>query len=809
MNYYSITDKRRQDDSVEGKGTNCHLYRCACFRSNRATQNRENVTQIRETFTGIVLYNSGMQLKQRFSTEYRKKDLKEAWIVLCSFLCALLLSRVCIRGQHVPLALGLLLGCTLAGIETYGVLGGIVLGALIGSPPLWQTILAAVLFTASTRTVIWLKKQCKPRFLIILFCLSCVVSLPLLLLHGVETLLYGAASLPVSAAFGICVQRIIRSLKNNRIERVWTDTEQIMLILFLSAIILAASEAQLFGWSLSVSLLLMMSALYVSLRGVFGASAGTFCASLLVLYTGADPALIGTVALGALLNTALRKYGKPLIISAFFLSALLFRTILQEDALTVNLQNLLCSMLLYLLIPRTWMDRLRDMLDADGIVERSMRSTIDRIEQGASDELIRLGTLLSGFSGMFHTALQEDDAIRRWTVQGALAICQSCDKRTSCWKEAEAMQDAVLKLAKEADRDQSPKPIEPMDACCKRFRNLTASALLSYQQAKSREAVCERAKEQTGLVDRQFTGTGDALIGYAKRMRGRDRAANALRTRIRDVLTEAGAAVTAVDRYETNGTEVLSICMQRPLRMKKGELCRTLERVCGYPLRMVQRTCDPQAVTYVYERDASLHASMRVFQAHESLSVSGDATGECRLTGGHVCFALSDGMGSGVQARQESEAAIDLLFRLYHAGMRSELIYDNVNRLLLARNDTEMYATLDAVSIDLNSGEAELLKYGAPPSYLIRNGRVKTICGEALPCGILVEAKPSVIRMKLKPNDRLVLCSDGVQDMLSEKPEQAIRSVAGANEAMGELLLKIAQNRGGSDDMTVMVIRVA
>ena len=141
--------------------------------------------------------------------------------------------------------------------------------------------------------------------------------------------------------------------------------------------------------------------------------------------------------------------------------------------------------------------------------------------------------------------------------------------------------------------------------------------------------------------------------------------------------------------------------------------------------------------------------------------------------------------------------------------MQRELIYENVNRMLLARNDTEMYATLDAVSIDLNTGDAELLKYGAPPCYLLRNGKVRPIFGEALPCGILAEARPSVIHLKLQPDDRLVLCSDGVQDALKEGTANAIRSVCGAYDAMGDRLLKLAQYGGGSDDMTVMVIRVA
>ena len=66
-----------------------------------------------------------------------------------------------------------------------------------------------------------------------------------------------------------------------------------------------------------------------------------------------------------------------------------------------------------------------------------------------------------------------------------------------------------------------------------------------------------------------------------------------------------------------------------------------------------------------------------------------------------------------------------------------------------------------------------------------------------------------MIRLKLRRNDRIVLCSDGVQDVLPEGVEQAIRMTEEENRQTGEALLKLAEERGGSDDMTVMVISVA
>ncbi len=750
-----------------------------------------------------------MQIKQRSKNERTKINLTETWNILGGFLIALLLSRVRIHGMHMPCGLGLLLGCTMCGIEPYAVLGGLVLGALIEVPPMWQSVLAAILYVAGLRVAAVMKRKCTMRISLILYATAYAASLPLVLLDGFTELLYGVIALLLSVAFGVLLRRVLRSIGHLTVEQYLSNTEQTVFVPVIGCCMLALSELQLFGWSASVMLLLVLAAAAVAVRGVYGAAAGTFWASLLILYTGENPLLIGAVGLGALLGTILKRYGKPAIAASFFVSAVLFQTILSEAGISVNLQNLFSGMLLFLLIPRTWTERLKTLTDADTRAEQAMRTAIERIEYGASNELMRMGKLLAGFSGMFHTALQEEDAVRRWTVQGALTVCGSCSTKERCWKDTPAMQDAIMQTAEDVNAGRKQRTVDPIDPDCPHRKEFDAAVLLSYQQAQNRNTVCERVKEQTGLVDRQFNGAGEALCVYAERMRGRNRETDLLCERMRTALKENGAGVVTVDRYVSNGSEILSVCVRRPLKWKRMELLKALERVCGFRLRIVESEIERDTVTMLFERDAALHASMEVSRLHDGQTVSGDATGECRLLGGHVCFALSDGMGSGQIARDESEAAIDLLFRLCHAGMQKELIYENVNRLLLARNDTEMYATLDAVSIDLNTGEAELLKYGAPPSFLLRDGKVRPIFGEALPCGILAEAKPSVIRIKLRKDDRLVLCSDGVQDVLPLGAEQAIRSVAGIDKAVGDRLLKLAKNNGGADDMTVLVIRVA
>ena len=756
----------------------------------------------------MFLYNADMR-KDRQATEYGRETLTGTLVVIGGFFCALLLSRVRIHDLHTPLALGLLLGSQLAGFDPAPIVGGVILGAFSESRPYWQGVAVALLYWGITRIVLLFRKKCRPTFRFLIYIACVLITLPVSAVHGTEELLYGMISLSVSVLSAVCFRRVCQTVKTMHGSRMLTETEQGAIVLGIGTLLLAVSDAKLLLWSLPVTLILLLTATAVSARGVFGAAAGTLWSVMLVLYAKTDPVLIGSVALGALGAAAVREKGKLFIIGAFVLSGVLFQSFLKQQAYGMSVPNLLSAMLIFLIIPKDWLEYLRAYTDPRLFADRLAADSVRRTERRASHELERMGKLLGGLSGMFCTAFEETESVELWTVQGALSVCRGCGRRSACWNDADAMREAVMSLAKETETENRSEPIGPIDENCRRFDDLCSSVRLAYRQAESREAVSRRAKSQSCFAERQLSGAGAALCTYARRMRNRARSTGHRERKIRDRLIEAGYRVEQTDVYVSEGSETISVQLRRPLKTAHSAVQWEIEQACGYKLRCIRVAQNKDRVSFEFEQDAELHAAAQVYRTTGDDTVSGDATGECRFPDGRICFALSDGMGSGKTARQESEAAIRLLFRLYHAGVRKELVYENVNRMLMAQNETEMYATLDAVSIDLNSGEAELLKYGAPPSFLLRDGQVSAITGEALPCGILAEAKPSVIRIRLKRNDRIVLCSDGVQDVLPEGMEAAIRAVADDPKKTGDALLRLAQSRGGSDDMTVMVIRVA
>ncbi len=173
---------------------------------------------------------------------------------------------------------------------------------------------------------------------------------------------------------------------------------------------------------------------------------------------------------------------------------------------------------------------------------------------------------------------------------------------------------------------------------------------------------------------------------------------------------------------------------------------------------------------------------------------------------------LSDGMGSGELAHRESAAAVALLGDLLSIGVEESAALECVNQLLMLKCQEDMYATLDVLLLDLYTCRARFLKQGAPPSYILRKGRVYAVHAETLPVGILPEAAPVCPQdAQLMRGDAVIMMTDGLWDALGQELLAAIiEEVGGANTPQdgADALLRRALERSPADDMSVIVARV-
>lgn len=236
-------------------------------------------------------------------------------------------------------------------------------------------------------------------------------------------------------------------------------------------------------------------------------------------------------------------------------------------------------------------------------------------------------------------------------------------------------------------------------------------------------------------------------------------------------------------------------------------------QVCG--LRNKEAQC-----TYTYLAEDKQTIQIGVAKATKKDStMSGDTCIQTRLEDGKYLLAISDGMGSGKEARRSSKMAIGMLEKLLSSGFDRDTSLRLINSTLAAYHQEEdMYATLDVGILDLYAGNLEFIKNAACPTYVKNKRNVQILKSIALPTGILSDMDLVVYDRDLQDGDIIVMCSDGILESSSEYTNKELWLQFLLEEIETEDVQKIADiilqeaidNDYGieKDDMTVMVAKI-
>ena len=199
-------------------------------------------------------------------------------------------------------------------------------------------------------------------------------------------------------------------------------------------------------------------------------------------------------------------------------------------------------------------------------------------------------------------------------------------------------------------------------------------------------------------------------------------------------------------------------------------------------------------------------------------TVSGDSSIQIALDDGKYLIALSDGMGSGPNARKSSQIAIKMLGRLLSNGFDKETSIELINNTISANIKDETFATLDIMVLDLYAGNIEYIKNGACPTFIKNNKNVNIIKNLALPAGILNNIDLIVYDRDIDNNDIIVMCSDGILESNSEYKNKEVwlknlleqMETTNAQKIADIILKESIDNNYGKpkDDMTIIVTKI-
>ncbi|MDE5680250.1 MAG: SpoIIE family protein phosphatase [Lachnospiraceae bacterium] len=273
-----------------------------------------------------------------------------------------------------------------------------------------------------------------------------------------------------------------------------------------------------------------------------------------------------------------------------------------------------------------------------------------------------------------------------------------------------------------------------------------------------------------------------------------------------------------IDR--SDGRTMISITM---LTEKKGGI--SVENASDMLSVLMDMRLVPSMNCYYYI-DASLRSYTFIEEAgfvvltgaakavKETEPKSGDNYAILESEKGKMTMLLSDGMGSGEKASQDSEVVLDLMEKLIEAGYRPGAAANLVNSALITGGEEQNMSTLDICEVDLYDGVCEFTKIGAAASFIKRGHMVEQISGGSLPLGIFKGIESDCIRRRLMDGDYVFLMSDGIIDAIEDCDyKEDICEILGNLEQenpkeLAEALLQIVLRKTKGhirDDMTILV----
>lgn len=219
--------------------------------------------------------------------------------------------------------------------------------------------------------------------------------------------------------------------------------------------------------------------------------------------------------------------------------------------------------------------------------------------------------------------------------------------------------------------------------------------------------------------------------------------------------------------------------------------------------------------TYYFQEEPAYHLLTGVAKAvKETEKISGDNYSFYEAETGKMMILLSDGMGSGEKACEDSGRVIEIMESFLTAGFRTESAIQMINGALSAAGSEQNMSTLDLCDINLYTGECEFVKVGAACTYIKRGNLVDRLSAQNLPLGVFGQIEVESIHRTLQNGDYVIMLSDGITDALSQGlGEEVLPEIigrmdyAGPGEIANQILAYCIKQSNGQirDDMTVLV----
>ncbi|GGA70987.1 stage II sporulation protein E [Ornithinibacillus halotolerans] len=566
-----------------------------------------------------------------------------------------------------------------------------------------------------------------------------------------------------------------------------------------------------------------------------GSTVGVVAGLILSLANVANLYQMSLLAFSGLLGGLLKEGKKIGVGAGLLVGTFLVGIYGDSSSLIPSLIESTIAICLFLLTPASWFKKISRYIpgteehanEQQQYLQKVRNVTAKRVEQFS--EVFE--ALSKSFSSAEHYDMEDAESDREtdyFLSNVTEKTCQSCFMKERCWQQQfDTTYSLMGELKKDIEISQEPgrKLIREFENHCIKSRKVidVMREEMSYFEAnrKLRKQVYESKK----LVAEQLQGVSDVMDDFAKEILKEREQHEKQEMQIMNALKSIGIDLEKLDIYRLDKGNV-DIEMTAAFYNYHGEgeklIAPVLSDILNETIIVKQEEISPFPNGYSFISFSSAKEfTVKTGVAHAAKGggiVSGDSYTMIELGEGKYAMAISDGMGNGARASEESKETLRLLQQILQTGIPEKVAIKSINSILALRTTDEMFATLDLAVINLHNAFVRFLKIGSTPSFVKRGDQLLKIEASNLPMGIIQEFEVDIVNEQLQSEDILIMMSDGIFDGPKHVEntdvwlKRKIREMETENpQDIADLLLEeVIRTRNGDieDDMTVLVAKV-
>jgi len=614
------------------------------------------------------------------------------------------------------------------------------------------------------------------------------------------------------------------------------NEEMVCMIILIASILTGTIGWEFYGASVEQVFSRYFVLLFAFVGGAaIGSTVGVVAGLILSLANVANLYQMSLLAFSGLLGGLLKEGRKPGVAIGLFVGTFLIGIYGGSMTLIPSLTESTIAIAFFFLTPSAWSSRISRYIPGTEEYTKEQEQYLQKVRNVTAKRVEQ-------FSGVFHalaksfqvaeTAPQDEDDIKRDTDYYLSRVtektCQACFMKDRCWQKEFDKTYSLMEEMKDDitdGREPNRKVMGRFENHCVKSKKVVEVMKEEMTYFEANRKLKQQVMESKRLVADQLQGVSEVMEDFAQEILKERQHHEQQEIQIIHALEHMGIEIEKLDIYQLEKGNI-DIEMMVSFYNYRGEgaklIAPVLSDILNEMIIVKQEEISPFPNGYSYLAFSSAKEFVVTMGAANAAKggglISGDSYTTIELGAGKFAMAISDGMGNGKRAREESVETLRLLQQILQIGIPEKVAIKSINSILALRTTDEMFATLDLAVIDLHNAFVQFLKIGSIPTFIKRGDKVIKIEASNLPMGIIHEFDVDIVSEQLYSDDLLIMMSDGIfdgpmyvensdlwmkrkiQEMMTDDPQE-----------IADLMLEeVIRTRSGEieDDMTILVAKI-